>query len=145
MFAWLLLSDRINTRDMLQRRHWNVTEDTHCELCVANAYEDKLHLFFDCNFSKRIWSYLQIDWSLNSDMFMAVSAARKDFGKPFFMEVLITACWNIWTIRNGRIFRNERHSFGKWKAAFIHDLTLLRFRLKKKHVDSFLSWISSLP
>jgi hypothetical protein len=29
-FAWHLISDRLNTRDMLKRRHWKVTDDTHC-------------------------------------------------------------------------------------------------------------------
>jgi hypothetical protein len=33
VFAWLLLSDMFNTRDMLQRRNWRVTGDTHYELC----------------------------------------------------------------------------------------------------------------
>jgi hypothetical protein len=45
-FAQLLISDSLNTRDMLKRRHWNVTEDTHCVLCFARAYEDRMHLFF---------------------------------------------------------------------------------------------------
>jgi hypothetical protein len=61
VFAWLVLRDRINTRDMLQRRHWNVTNDKHCELCPGRLYEDIVHLLFECTFSRRIWNYLQID------------------------------------------------------------------------------------
>jgi hypothetical protein len=57
-FAWLLLSDRLNTRDLLQRRHWHVSDDTHCVLCPLRSYEDRIHLFFQCNFSCRIWNYL---------------------------------------------------------------------------------------
>jgi hypothetical protein len=53
-FAWLMLSDRLNTRDMLQRRHWRVTNDTHCVLFPIRSYEDRIHLFFQCNFSVRI-------------------------------------------------------------------------------------------
>jgi hypothetical protein len=60
VFAWLLLSDRLNTRDLLKRRHWRVTEDEHCVLCPGRRYEDRIHLFFECNFSSRIWNYLQI-------------------------------------------------------------------------------------
>jgi hypothetical protein len=45
-FVRLLLVDRLNTRDMLQRRHWKVTEDTHCVLCPTRAQEDRMHLFF---------------------------------------------------------------------------------------------------
>jgi hypothetical protein len=61
VFAWLLLSDRLNTRDLLKRRHWKVTEDEHCVLCPGRIFEDRIHLFFECTFSSRIWNYLQID------------------------------------------------------------------------------------
>jgi hypothetical protein len=54
-----------------------------------------------------------------------VAEAKRDFAKPFFMEVLIMACWNIWKVRNGKIFENQRPSFSKWKAGFMHDMTLL--------------------
>jgi hypothetical protein len=37
----------------------------------------------------------------------AISEARKDFEKPFFMEVMILALWNIWKQRNGQIFQCE--------------------------------------
>jgi hypothetical protein len=63
----------------------------------------------------------------------------------FFMKVLITACWNIWLLRNGNIFRHERPNFAKWRGKFIHDITLLQHRIKAKHRSSFLAWIAALP
>ena len=65
-FAWLVLHDRINTKDMLLRRHWNVSEDNNCVLCPCQVLEDWSHLFFECNFSSRIWSYLQVSWGSGS-------------------------------------------------------------------------------
>jgi hypothetical protein len=44
MFAWLLLSDRLNTRDLLQRRNWRAMDDKHCELFLGRNNEDKVHL-----------------------------------------------------------------------------------------------------
>jgi hypothetical protein len=70
--------------------------------------------------------------------------AKKDFGLPFFMEVLITACWNIWLIRNAKVFRQEQE-IARWKSQFVHDMTLLQYRIKAKHKDSLLLWIRSLP
>jgi hypothetical protein len=145
VFAWLLLSDRLNTRDLLKRRHWRVTEDEHCVLCPGRRYEDRMHLFFECNFSSRIWNYLQITWDADDDMQVVLNNARKSFAQPFFMEVMILACWNIWLIRNGKIFSAERSSFIKWKTKFIHDISLLQYRIKLKHKDRLLSWIRSLP
>ena len=103
-FAWLLLNDRLNTRDLLKRRNWQVTDDYDCVLCPARAYEDRMHLFFQCNFSQRIWNYLQIEWPQGQDLQSVVAQARASFKQPFFMEVVILTCWNIWKQRNGKIF-----------------------------------------
>ena len=143
-FAWLLLSDRLNTKDLLQRRHWQVTEDYSCVLCVRNLHEDRMHLFFECQFSQRVWSYLQIDWFSSSDVQTAASAARVGFNKPFFMEVVILACWNIWKQRNGKIFEARRPSFAAWKRDFVHDLSLLGHRIKYKYHSALMAWIGSL-
>ena len=145
-FGWLLLMDRLNTRDMMQRRHWNIQDDT-CVLCQSSLHEDRVHLFFSCNFSQRVWNYLVISWQAlpNQSTFMMASASRKDFYKPFFSEVVFTAAWNIWTQRNGKIFRNEDPSFRSWRRSVVHDLSLLAHRIKCKYRDSLLAWIASFP
>jgi hypothetical protein len=91
-FTWLLLVDSLNARDMLKRRHWNVTDDTHCELCPLRAHEDHIHLYFECNVSRHVWNYLQIDWQQHDNLQVVISVARQSSGNPLFMEVLITAC-----------------------------------------------------
>ena len=145
MFGWLLLRDRLNTRDMLLRRHWHV-EDHTCVLCPYLIHEDCAHLFFSCNFSVRVWNYLQILWDpqLGMTTYNMAVKARKGFGHSFFTEVVFTAAWNIWILRNGKVFRNETPSFRVWRHNFIHDITLLSHRIKCKNKDSFLSWISNL-
>jgi hypothetical protein len=90
-----------------------VSDDDHRVLCLMKSHEDRIHLFFDCNFSARIWSYLQIDWRPDDDLQRVLEHAKRSFQKPFFMEVLITACWNIWLIRNGKIFMQEKSSFNR--------------------------------
>jgi hypothetical protein len=82
---------------------------------------------------------LLTDWSLGTDIQSAVAAAQRDFGKPFFIEVMILACWHIWKQRNGKIFQHERPTFAKWKCNFIDDITLLSHRIKAKHSDSLMS------
>jgi hypothetical protein len=59
---------------------------------------------------------LQIEWAGNDGIQSIVATARASFGKPFFMEVVVTACRHIWLLRNGNIFRNERPTFAKWKC-----------------------------
>mgnify|MGYP000865977159 FL=1 len=145
VFGWLLLMDRLNTRDMMQRRHWIIQDDT-CVLCNLAQHEDRAHLFFACNFSQRVWNYLGISWSVqpNQTTYDMAQSVRRDFGHPFFTEVVFTATWNIWTQRNGKIFRNEQPSFRAWRRNFIHDISLLSHRIRCKYKDSLLSWIANL-
>ena len=75
-FAWLILHDRINTKDMLRRRHWHVTSDHSCVLCCNDALEDWSHLFFECTFSVRVWIYLQVNWTQGSGPEMLKSTKR---------------------------------------------------------------------
>jgi hypothetical protein len=146
-FAWLLLRDRLNTCDMLQRCHWNVTDDTHCVLCLTKAYEDRVHLFFECNYSARIWNYLQVDWNGHGslDIQFLIGQSKRSFGQPFFMEVIIVACWHICLIRNAAIFRGERPTFARWRAFFIHDMYMLQHQIKTKFRPSLLACLGSLP
>jgi hypothetical protein len=102
MFAWLLLSDHINTRDFLQRRHWHVQDDTHCELYPGHLYEDRAHLFFDCQFSRQIWNYLKISWNSNDSVQAVVSEARRSFGHPFSWK------WSSWRYGTFGSFEMER-------------------------------------
>ena len=74
-----------------------------------------------------------------------VIQARRDFAKPFFTEVVFIACWNIWTIRNGKVFRNERPSFNRWRSSFIHDISLMTHMIKSKFRDELFRWIAFLP
>jgi hypothetical protein len=87
---------------------------------------------------------LQIDWSQAQDIQSSLAAARQQFNQPFFMEVVILACWNIWKQRNGKKFRDDRPTFLGWKRNFIHDISRLGHRIKKKHYSSLMAWIGTL-
>ena len=145
VFAWMLIMDRLNTKDMVDRRHWHMDDGVTCRLCPLQVRETRDHLFFNCNFSVRVWNYLQIDWSAGTSMSDLVIQARRSFDKPFFNEVVFIACWNIWIIRNAKVFRGERASFNKWRGAFRHDITLMQHRIKSGYKDELLKWISFLP
>jgi hypothetical protein len=83
---------------LIQRRHWNVTNVYTCVLCPGGHHEDRDHLFFNCQFSGRVWNYLQINWEQGDNMMHIASSARRQFHRPFFAEVVFLACWNIWKV-----------------------------------------------
>jgi hypothetical protein len=142
--AWLILHDRINTKDMILRRHWKVTQNHNCVLCQERVIEDWRHLFFNCNFSTRIWNYLQIPW-IPGNTFASLSTAKRSFKGPCFTEIVIISCWCIWKQRNGWIFKNIRPTFRSWRSCFIHEVTMLKHRVKNDSVQNLLSWIENLP
>ena len=145
MFAWLVIMDRVNTKDIIQRRHWRIHDGPECVLCPTGPLEDMNHLFFQCNFSMRVWNYLQISWLNSQDMVHIALHARKDFNKPFFSEVVFLTWWNIWKVRNDRVFRHISPTFRQWRNGLIHDITLLTHNIKRRYMDALLKWIDFLP
>ena len=144
-FAWLVIMDRINTKDMIIRRHWNIDDGPHCVLCRAHTLETRDHLFFQCLFAHRVWSFLQIDWTQGDDMVSVATVARREFAQPFFVEVVFTAWWNIWQVRNDKTFRHINPTFRRWRQGFVHDLYLLGYRIKPRFKEALFRWIDFLP
>lgn len=144
VFAWLMVSDRLNTREMIKRRNWKLEGTDHCVLCPTQTTETWMHLFFHCNFSVRVWTYLQIEWEPGDSFHQVFDAARRKFGKPFFAEVVILACWHIWKQRNEAIFQKVMPSFRGWRARFIHEATLHKHRVRSKVLKDWSIWIDSL-
>ena len=92
VFAWLLFSDRLNTRDMLDRRHCvKENDDLTWELCVNNLRETREHLFFFCPFSQRCWQHLGILWDSNLNFFQKIVSARMQFRQKGFLEIFFIA------------------------------------------------------
>jgi hypothetical protein len=53
-FFWLLLLDRLNTRDLLKRKNFNL-QSYNCELPGCNEEETLEHLFQTCPFETECW------------------------------------------------------------------------------------------
>ena len=65
VFLWLLISDRLSTRNLLRRRGMDLDSFT-CVFCLSLQEETVHHLFVDCAFTKLCWSSLNIDIPLGA-------------------------------------------------------------------------------
>ena len=74
-----------------------------CVMCNDQIAEDISHLFFDCPFAVA-WHKLGFSWSNAVDIHSWIMQGRDDMGLPFFIEIFIIAAWEIWNLRNGKIF-----------------------------------------
>lgn len=142
VFAWLMLLDRVNTRDMLLKRHFFIGEDHACLLCNISRLETNKHLFHECSFAKRCWDIIGMQWNYSVDTQQMFDQARLAWHKPLFKEITILAAWNIWKQRNKVLFDGARASHSDWLRMFRADLEILRFRVDSEKT-TFLEGFSS--
>ena len=106
VFAWLLLADRLNTRNLLKRKSMKLRDDDYsCLLCSTSLEETVEHLFFECDFSKLCWGELGISWPASGNRLQLLHAAKEVWMQPMFMEIFIVAAWSIWKERNNKHIR----------------------------------------
>ena len=62
IFFWLLINNRLNTRELLQRKSF-FTEDCTCVMCDQQVLETRDYLFFHRPLAKPCWQYICPSWS----------------------------------------------------------------------------------
>lgn len=90
-FFWLLLHDRLNTKDMMQRKIFYV-ESTSCVLCDDNQTEDFMHLFFSSDFSHNFWLSLGFQWGTDINIMDMLVRAKSRMKINCFKECLTISC-----------------------------------------------------
>jgi hypothetical protein len=143
-FAWLLLNDRLNTRNILRRRKKFLEEGYNCVLCQDGVEETIEHLFFDCPSTVSRWYDLGIIWDENANIHQKLYVAKQVFMQPFFMEVFMVGAWCLWNERNDFIFNRKVPSLTSWKSTFKNEVTAHLVRIKQSLHQSILLWLQSL-
>lgn len=143
VFTWLLLADRLNTRNMLRRRNQVLQDNNYACLLCANPPEETLeHLFFTCPFSALCWGKLGIQWAGHGNRLQLLHAAKNSWSKPMFMEVFVVAMWGLWKERNNKHFRGINPSVESWIQRFKSDFQLLRYRTKRSLEPFILHFVA---
>ena len=141
-FFWLLLQDRLNTRNLLGRKNFQLPS-YFCAIAECAQEETLAHLFWACPFAQECWDYVCPSRTRNLSVFEAFQDLKDKLKVPFFMEISILAAWGIWMVRNNKNFKQQRPSFVRWKAIHHHELRTVAYRMKKKHVQTFKEWLQS--
>ena len=135
VFGWLLLSDRLNTRNVLKQRHFNIGNTFDCMLCPTCNDETVEHLFFECPFSLHCWAKIGMQGSTQGNRLDWVESAKTSWNRPLFVEILLQSARSIWKERNNKHFRGITPSRSSWLTRLKEDLALLAYRVgdKNKH------------
>lgn len=110
---WLVLQDRIPTRDRLIS--WGLQVSPSCLLCNA-ANESRDHLFQDCSFSFNLWTQLARKLRLsplrNWDATLGQMIALPKGKPPTLLSYLAwqAMIYWLWNERNARLHSNTFHS-----------------------------------
>ena len=141
VFLWLLLHDRLNTKDLMTRKHWTIDGGPACSMCSSGDIETRDHLFFECSFASSCWDSIGISWDLQRGLVDRIYLSKTIFSGACFWEVFACSAWNIWKARNDYIFNLAQPSLGAWMAKTRADLLLHQYRVKGAHVQPLLLWI----
>ena len=142
-FAWLLFVDRLNTRNMLLRRHYNVQPNYLCVLCSTNNEENLEHLFFTCPFVRQCWAKINLNWNLSLSLEDKISDAKQRSGLDFFTEATLIASWELWKIRNDKVFGRQDACCNRWFCNFKKQCLVQSVRFKVDLRSSFCFWLDA--
>ena len=140
VFFWLLLKDRLNTRNLLHRKSFHI-QSYSCVLCNLDIEETSLHLFWDCPFALNCWNSIchgkNRGISVTDECMLSMATLPKEIAT----DIVIMGCWNIWMQRNGKIFKGIQPAETSWKHLLKKDLQVLGYRIKTKHLACLKRWI----
>ena len=77
-----------------------VLDDYNCVLSNSTLEESLIHLFLACPFSSSCWATLGLVIQQPADPLGTLVSFKNQLQLPFFMKIIVTMCWSIWTVRN---------------------------------------------
>nr|XP_043639249.1 uncharacterized protein LOC122610319 [Erigeron canadensis] len=139
---WLVIKRKLKTQDML--RPWDVHNGSNlnlvCPLC-GNQPDSHSHLFFDCDFSKRVWLEVNVVAGLDQnsvdldDIIRGILPLSKKISCTSVVSklVLATSVYHLWQERNLRLFQQRKRSEAQLIEVILStiQLKLMTFRFKK--------------
>lgn len=104
-FFYLVFKDWLSTRNLLRCTN-KLLQGYSCVKCISSSKETLLYLLVDIPFALACWNTVHLFIPAHTNFLQVIVSLKDQIRLPFFMEIVITMCWSIWTIRNHVIFRN---------------------------------------
>ena len=141
VFFWLLLRDRLSTRELLRRRNMHLPS-YDCACCTLDVEETLSHLFLICPFAQACWIKLNV--IVEMDPFLAFEEIKTQLQVPFYMDIIVLSYWSIWMQRNDLIFKGIPPSSDRCLHNFRKEFALVILRAKTRWKAFMTEWIETL-
>jgi hypothetical protein len=82
-FFWLLIQDRLNTRNVLGRKNFTLPSYMFAKN-NCKVEETLVHLFWNCSFAQKFWDYVCPQRASNLSVLEAFSDIKEKLNLPFF-------------------------------------------------------------
>ncbi|XP_019223951.1 PREDICTED: uncharacterized protein LOC109205669 [Nicotiana attenuata] len=110
---WLALNHGLTTVDRLAK--WGIQVDQDCVLCKRRQTENMEHIYFECQYTKYIWSKLlvwmgenhQIGTWLEDVTWMSKRARSGRAQNNMLVFLFAAVMYQVWTERNMRRFQGK--------------------------------------
>ena len=93
VFFWLLVTDRLSTRNILKRRNMQL-DSFDCAICSSSSEETLIHLFVDCPFAAMCWDMIGVHFSSGVSFPGLISQVKLQINSPFFHGSCYSSLWD---------------------------------------------------
>ncbi|GKA80680.1 RNA-directed DNA polymerase, eukaryota, reverse transcriptase zinc-binding domain protein [Tanacetum coccineum] len=136
--VWLAVHGRLKTHDTMKT--WESNDNKVCAFC-NNVPDSHNHLFFSCEFPKKIWNRMKclvrLDHAPNKwqdlVIFMTFRPVNKSIWSILQRLVLGACVYYIWQERNLRIFQRKSRAL---EDVFNHIKDVVRLRIMSPNVNA---------
>jgi hypothetical protein len=112
-------------------------------MCDTGEQETLEHLFFGCPFAQECWATISIVWDDSLQLHDRLMQAATIHNIPFFTEAALIAAWELWKMRNDKVFQRREPSPTTWLSNFKHQCYLQSVRFKDDLRSSFYVWLDA--
>jgi hypothetical protein len=70
------MMDKLNTKDIMLRKHWHVEGGPACVMCDHQMLDTRDHIFFQCSFVANCWDRVGVHWDCSLNISDRFASAR---------------------------------------------------------------------
>jgi hypothetical protein len=112
-------------------------------MCNRGEEETIDHLLFDCPFAKECRAIIHFDWNDTLQLSDRLVHAGQVHNVSFFTEASLIEAWELWKMRNDKVFQRHDPTPSVWLANFKNQCFLQSVRFKDDLRSSFCVWLDA--